>query len=360
MALQADHVTVALVEHDPSGKRLSWVFPAQGDMDVAVIAARAQLSEDKPLSEKVPTFAWSRWRSQWYYTLARERKPTDQPDVVHAAVSRFAIVLGSPLFDPERYHSLLQVLLRAFEGESGSPLALLQRVLSMSTKGSASAPLGPDFVASKFDAAAARLACPLGQTLRALGTENAATLWAAMLLRARIAVYHPGGVGPLLSLVRCLPLLAWHRPRWEGTLRGLCSLSEAADLADLEQAGSLAAGFVEPEVLDMPQLYDVLIDARPAKGGGGDEVTLKLMPSAAGLAPPPKVRKQIGKVLDSMGEGVPTIELVEALAAKTAEFLEKAAEVAAMEPDEADASLPEGVGPFLRRLNEADGVGAGS
>ena len=43
----------------------------------------------------------------WYYTLARERLPPEQPDVVHAAVARFCICLGTPLFDPERHEALL-------------------------------------------------------------------------------------------------------------------------------------------------------------------------------------------------------------------------------------------------------------
>ena len=106
-------------------------------------------------------------------------------------------------FHPERYHALLQVLLCAFETEGGSPLSLLQQILSVSTKGSAAAPGGGDYVASKYaDASAARLACPFGATLRRLGVEGSATLWAAVLLRARVVVY-ASDAGSVLSILRC-------------------------------------------------------------------------------------------------------------------------------------------------------------
>ena len=59
----------------------------------------------------------------------------------------------------------------AFEQDDGSPMGMLQRVLSVQTKGSASAPPAADFVASRHarsredaDADAARWSCPEGVT----------------------------------------------------------------------------------------------------------------------------------------------------------------------------------------------------
>ena len=42
-AAAADNVTVALLEQDPSGTRLSWAFPSAGEMSASVIGARALL-----------------------------------------------------------------------------------------------------------------------------------------------------------------------------------------------------------------------------------------------------------------------------------------------------------------------------
>ena len=69
MMAAADDVTVGLLEYDPAGPRLSWVFPSRGDMDVGLIAARAQLLQ--PLAS--PAFVWSRHRGMWYYSLASKR-----------------------------------------------------------------------------------------------------------------------------------------------------------------------------------------------------------------------------------------------------------------------------------------------
>ena len=46
--------------------------------------------------------------------------------------------------------------------------------------------------------------------------------------------------------------LAWHRGRWEASLRGVCALSEADDAAELASAGSLAAGFVDAAIPRKP------------------------------------------------------------------------------------------------------------
>ena len=364
MSQQSDDVTIALLEHERASPniRLSWAFPAPGELNANVLGARAQLTADVPLPSSQPTFAWSRWRGLWWYTFSRGRKPSGEPDCVHAVVDAFAVAIGSPLFDPERHHALLKVLLKAFEAEGGSPLALLQRVLSVSTKGTASAGADvPSFAASNFDAAAAKLACPLGSTIAKLGAEHTATLWAAMLLRGRVAVYEANGdVSELLSLVRALPLLAWHR-RWEASLRGLCCLSEKAEVAELEAAGSLAAGFVDAAILERPELYDVLL-TRGGKGGGLEGLSLKLNgEGGASLKPPPAVAKAVAKALSSCGAGAGERELVDALAAKTAEFLEKAADVASQpQSDESDAELPEGVAAWLRKLHAAEEMGVGA
>ena len=254
----AGELIVGLLELD-TAPRASWVFPALGDQNVDVLAARAQLAEGVPIGSS-PVFAFSRSNDLWFFTLARDRKPPGEADVVHAAVSRFAIFLGSSIFDPERYEALLRVLLRAFEAEGGSPLALLQRVLSVHTKGSASAPGGSDFVASRFDAAAARVACPFTAVLRSVGVEGAATLWGAMLLKARIV--RPRRPRPLAA-VRTLPLFAWHRARWEAC--GRSAPSPPSELDDLKGAGTFVAGFLDGDIAERAELMTSCSMSRAAR-----------------------------------------------------------------------------------------------
>jgi hypothetical protein len=340
---QSGDLLVALVEVD-AAPRISWCFPAW-EIDatgVNILASRVQLvGDDEPSSS--PSFVFSRWNGMWLYSLSRARKPAD---VVHENVSRFAIVLGSTTFDPERNHALLVVLLRAFEAEGGSPLALLQRVLSVSTKGSASAPGGADFVASRFDPLAACLACPFAATLRRIGAEGAATLWAAMTLRARVVV-HGEELGEVLELVRTLPLFAWQRSRWE-VLRPICTLDHPEELDELNTSGSFVAGFTDPRVLDKTGLYDVLVDGKAGE--------VRVSPGAAYLKPPALVAREVTKALaqgaaaaEKRGGGGAAERLIaEALAEKTVALLGLSHEGKVEGED----------GVFLARLVEAEGIGA--
>ena len=69
----------------------------------------------------------------------------------------------------------------------------------------------------------------------------------------------------------------------------------------------------------------------------------------------------MAKALSSCGAGAGERELVDALAAKTAEFLEKAADVASQpQSEESDAELPEGVAAWLRKLHAAEEMGVGA
>ena len=232
-------------------------FQGKEDM-VRVLASRAQLLAPSPSSP--PTFTFFRVGSTWYYSLARDRKASNEEDVVHPVVSRFAVFLGAATFHPERYEALLHVLLRAFEAESGSPLALLQRVLSVSTKGIASAPGGADFVASKFGSSLddESLAGSLSHAVQRLGAAACATLWAAMMLRCRVAVYKESDAAAVLAVVRALPLLTWHRRRWEVLGRAALRASLADEIQELNSAGTFVAGFTDPAILERSELYDVL------------------------------------------------------------------------------------------------------
>jgi len=58
MSQQSDDVTIALLEHERASPniRLSWAFPAPGELNANVLGARAQLTADVPLPSSQPTF----------------------------------------------------------------------------------------------------------------------------------------------------------------------------------------------------------------------------------------------------------------------------------------------------------------
>ena len=138
---------VGLLEREISGPRLSWVFPTFGDANdqIESLAKSAGLGDDPIVGNQ---FVVQRRKGMWYYSLARDRH--EGSDAVHSTVSRFAVLIQSHSFDPVRYEALLIVMLRGFNAEEGSPLALLQRLLSVATKGSASAPGGANFMAATY------------------------------------------------------------------------------------------------------------------------------------------------------------------------------------------------------------------
>lgn len=363
----ADNTTVGLLEVDPSGPRVSWVFPSlQGKEDmVRVLASRAQLLAPSPSSP--PTFTFFRVGSTWYYSLARDRKASNEEDVVHPVVSRFAVFLGAATFHPERYEALLHVLLRAFEAESGSPLALLQRVLSVSTKGIASAPGGADFVASKFGSSLddESLAGSLSHAVQRLGAAACATLWAAMMLRCRVAVYKESDAAAVLAVVRALPLLTWHRRRWE-VLMPLCGLSLADEIQELNSAGTFVAGFTDPAILERSELYDVLVCLDGSGRVSGAETPqlpprqppstlLKLTASGAHLQLPTPIRAEVEAALGS--DSGSSSGILGRLEGVTARMLEMARDGATSDGGASDAG-DRSDAIFLRRLLDAEGIGA--
>ena len=321
---------VALIEAESPGPRLSWCYPSIGDAAdaVSVLAARAQLLGG-PLTK--PTFVWFRWKSKFYYALAKERHKNDI--LLSDEVKRYAVLVGSPVFDPERYQAMLQVLMRAYCAE-WSPIALLQRVLTLATKGVASAPGGADFHRKSYSAETAKTACPLGAMIKRIGAEGIATLWAAILLRARVAVVAEEPTAQL-DVLRCLPLLATQRSAWE-SLQPLCAL-EPPQLEELQRAGGYVAGFV---TFVPVELYDVLLDARSGE--------VKCSVSGAHLSLPPSL---VGAVKEALKKGSASMEggekaLADALAAKTVEILAH------------KGNAPAEWNDFLDRLQKAEAIGA--
>lgn len=91
-----------------------------------------------------------------------------------------------------------------------------------------------------------------------------------MLMKKRVAVYG-SSIAEVIEAVRGLPVLVWHRQDW-GLLRPWVTLDDQ-QIDELRAAGVFVAGFTDPGVRAMPDLYDVLIDL--------DNRAIRLMEHAA-------------------------------------------------------------------------------
>jgi len=76
-------------------------------------------------------------------------------------------------------------------------------------------------------------------------------------MKKRIAVVG-SSIAEVIEAVRGLPVLVWHRQDW-GVLRPWVTL-DAKQIEELRASGVFVAGFTDPGVRSMTDLYDLLID----------------------------------------------------------------------------------------------------
>ncbi|XP_061646094.1 DENN domain-containing protein 10 isoform X4 [Phyllopteryx taeniolatus] len=82
-------------------------------------------------------------------------------------------------------------------------------------------------------------------------------LYMAVMLKKRIAVHHPR-IEALLEFTRVLPALAWHRKDWS-VLHPCVHLTDT-ELEHLSKCPGYIAGFVDPEVSNRSDLFDVYVN----------------------------------------------------------------------------------------------------
>jgi hypothetical protein len=93
--------------------------------------------------------------------------------------------------------------------------------------------------------------------------ESIILLWNAMMLKKRVVVVC-SKLNLLLRCIRSIPLFVWHRQAWD-TMRPFVTLNDS-ELLDLKNAGVYVAGFVDQEIKDREELYDLLVDCKCVLG----------------------------------------------------------------------------------------------
>ena len=240
-----------LFEKDVYGSIITaWSYPAIPEGFEHVLRTRSQLEDDSALPAGAPPFVWGRFKNLWHYSMICEADQRTNPKV-----ESFSIVLLSANFNPEKFALLLQLMCAQYRA-TASPTAILEGYLKAFTTGQYACDAGSWKNAQFSDQRALISGCSLKEIVGNFGMHSV-LLWNAMLLKKRIIVY--GDVLPdLLSFVRAMPQLVWHRQRWS-ILRPIVA-SKRDELDELAAAGVFVAGFLDRAVRGGDQYYDVFVD----------------------------------------------------------------------------------------------------
>jgi len=240
-----------LLEKDTNGDiMLTWnyiTFPAGPEYD-AVIKSRSLIN-----GARTPSF--SKFRDKWIYMITKEGL------VTNPRIEYFTISLFSTEFNPEKYFTLCELLVRVYHS-TNSPVLLLNCFLDVmiTTKHEAKDKDGKTlgtFNGADFNNNAHLLASPLLDVVKTF-EANSLSIWIALLMKKRIVIYSDS-LPNLLKVIRALPLFVAHRQDWS-LLRPFVTLENEEEINDLKTAGVFVAGFLSPQIKSKEDFYDLFID----------------------------------------------------------------------------------------------------
>ncbi|XP_010896395.1 DENN domain-containing protein 10 [Esox lucius] len=242
-------LSVGLIEKDVNGDSLwVWCYPSVRPELREVLLNKCCLTQD---SQGLHTFVFSQFCRTWYYISTVEvQEPTALKKVTH-----FSVLVTAKDFNPEKYAAFSRVLCRMYM-KQGSPVRMMESYIAVLTKGICKSDENGSFLIKDYDIRKAYLAGSVKDVVAQFGMETI-ILYTAVMLKKRIVVYHPR-VEALLEFTRALPALTWHRKDWS-ILHPYVRLTDS-ELVNLKKCTGYVAGFIDPEVRNRSELFDVFVN----------------------------------------------------------------------------------------------------
>uniref|UniRef100_A0A2R9A213 DENN domain containing 10 n=1 Tax=Pan paniscus TaxID=9597 RepID=A0A2R9A213_PANPA len=243
---------VGLIEKDTNGEVLwVWCYPSTTATLRNLLLRKCCLTDENKL---LHPFVFGQYRRTWFYITTIEVPDSS----ILKKVTHFSIVLTAKDFNPEKY------------------------------------------------AAFTRILCIVSQ----FGMETV-ILHTALMLKKRIVVYHPK-IEAVQEFTRTLPALVWHRQDWT-ILHSYVHLN-TDELEALQMCTGYVAGFVDLEVSNRPDLYDVFVNLA--------ESEITIAPLAKEAMAMGKLHKEMGQLIVQSAEDPEKSEsqVIQDIALKTREI----------------------------------------
>ncbi|XP_055757910.1 DENN domain-containing protein 10-like [Salvelinus fontinalis] len=304
-------LSVGLIEKDVNADTLwVWCYPSVSAELREVLLSKCCLRQD---SRGLHTFVFGQFRRTWYYISTVEvQEPTALKKVTH-----FSTVVTAKDFNPEKYAAFSRVLCRMYI-KHGSPVKMMEGYIAVLTKGICQSDENGSFLIKDYDVRKAYLAGSVKDVVSQFGMETI-ILYTALMLKKRIVVHHPQ-VEALLEFTRALPALTWHRKDWS-ILHPYVHLTDS-ELENLRTCTGYVAGFVDPEVSNRSDLFDVYVNLPDS------EITISQ--SAKEAMSMGKLHKDIGLVIVQSAENADRTDgqIIKDISIKTREILANLASLA--------------------------------
>ncbi|XP_006831559.1 PREDICTED: protein FAM45A [Chrysochloris asiatica] len=307
---------VGLIEKDTNAEVLwVWCYPSTTATLRNLFLRKCCLTHENHL---LHPFVFGQYRRTWFYITTVEVPDSS----VLKKVTHFSIVLTAKDFNPEKYAAFTRILCRMYL-KHGSPVKMMESYIAVLTKGICQSEENGSFLSKDFDARKAYLAGSIKDVVSQFGMETI-ILYTALMLKKRIVVYHPR-IEAVQEFTRTLPALVWHRQDWT-TLHSYVHLS-ADELEALQMCTGYIAGFVDLEVSNRTDLYDVFVNLADS------EVTIAPLAKEAMMMG--KLHKEIGQLIVQFAEDPEKSDsqVIKDISLKTRELLTNLASFAEVSDD---------------------------